>query len=114
MSSGWLERLKECVDRDPRSMRAISIASGNGQNWLQQLFKDGKDPGFGRLAKLLDQLGTGATLYVISGTKLDERDAELFAILLSLSPRVRQEAHDRVRAIEAREGQQEPDPSQGQ
>lgn len=108
MKNEWIDRLRECVDRDGRSMRAISIASGNGQNWLQQVLKDGKDPGFARLARLLDSLGAGATLYVISGTRLDERDAELLRILLSLPPRVRGEALDLFRAIEAREDQSEP------
>ncbi|SDX99225.1 hypothetical protein [Roseicitreum antarcticum] len=103
MNEAWLDRLLECVERDGRSMRAISIAAGNGPNWLQQVFKNKKDPGFNRLAKTLDILGTSATLYVISGTQMGDEDAELFQILLSVPPRVRAEALDLFRAIQSRE-----------
>lgn len=104
MNDEWLDRLLECVKRDGRSMRAISVAAGNGPNWLQQVFKDKKDPGFNRLAKTLDVLGTGAILYVITGTKLGEDDAELLRILLSVPPQVRTEALDLFRAIRLHEG----------
>lgn len=74
MAEGWRERLKERIDQDERSMRALSRAIGHGPNFVQQLLKDGKDPGFQKLADLLSVLGPDATVYVTSGIRLGTPD----------------------------------------
>lgn len=107
----WRSRLMEAVQRDGRSMRAISIAAGHGPNYLQQVLRDQKDPGFGRVARILDVMGTSTMLYVISGTEITDEDAEMLRIVLSLPPTVRSEARDLFRAIQAREELPEPPPS---
>lgn len=72
MSNDWRSRLREVIKRDGRSLRAISAATdGVGENYLQQMLKDEKDPGFSRLARVLAVLGPEATVYIISGTTLD-------------------------------------------
>lgn len=110
ISDEWRNRLKQAIARDGRSLRAISAASGNGQNFLQQVFKDEKDPGFSRMARVLDELGAGAMLYVISGNEMTNEDAEMLRIVLSLPRSVREEALDLFRAIQAREERPEPAP----
>lgn len=70
MIEGWRDRLKEVLDADERSLRAISLKAGHGPNFLSQMFTDGKDPSFPKLAAVLSVLGSGATLYVTSGIKL--------------------------------------------
>lgn len=104
MSDEWFDRLKECVENDERSLRAISADMGVGVNYVQQMLRNRKDPGFTRLAKLLNTLGTGATLYVVSGNKMTDQDAEFFRVALSLPPHVRQEALSFFRALQDREG----------
>lgn len=81
MEDAWRTRLKEVIEADPRSLRAISRESGNGENYVQQMLKDEKDPSFPRLAKVLHVLGTRATLYVINGSVLDEEQQLRSALL---------------------------------
>lgn len=71
MSDDWRERLREVLKSDGRSMRAISAAAQVGENYLQQMLKDEKDPGFSRLARVLSALGPEATVYVASAGSLD-------------------------------------------
>lgn len=71
MSTDWRERLKRVIKDDGRSLRALSAEAAVGENYLQQMLKDEKDPGFTRLAKILSVLGPEATVYVTSGAALD-------------------------------------------
>jgi transcriptional regulator with XRE-family HTH domain len=82
MEDGWRNRLREMIDADGRSKRAISQAVGFGENYVQQVMKDEKDPSFTRLAKLLSELGPRATVYVISGA-LGDPQAQLRSALLA-------------------------------
>lgn len=82
MEDQWRTRLKEVVEADGRSLRAISQAAGFGENYLQQMLKDQKDPSFTKLAKVLSELGPNATFYVTSGMKPDP-DRQLRATLLA-------------------------------
>lgn len=74
MARDWRERLKERVEADERSMRAISVAAGHGPNFIQQLLKDGKEPGFQKLVDLLSVLGPDAAVYVTTGIRLGTED----------------------------------------
>lgn len=74
MARDWRERLKERVEADERSMRAISMAAGHGPNFIQQLLKDGKEPGFQKLVDLLSVLGPDAAVYVTTGIRLGTED----------------------------------------
>lgn len=82
MENGWRERLKEAIADTGKSLRSLSQATGFGENYVQQMLKDEKDPSFPRLAKLLSILGAPATLYVISGTKSDT-ESQLRSALLA-------------------------------
>lgn len=75
MSDDWRDRLREVIKEDGRSLRAISAAAeGVGENYLQQMLKDEKDPTFPRLARVLSVLGPDATVYVTSGIRLGAPD----------------------------------------
>lgn len=84
MDDEWRERLREVIEADGRSLRAISKAAGVGDNYVQQMLKDEKDPTFPRLAKVLNALGTGATLYVISGLRLTPEVETFLRLALSM------------------------------
>ncbi|WP_371687697.1 helix-turn-helix domain-containing protein [Shinella sp. JR1-6] len=70
------------VDADGRSKRALGKATGYGENYVQQILKDDKEPSFTRLAKVLSVLGPRATIYVISGA-LNDTGAQLRSALLA-------------------------------
>ncbi|MCP8895316.1 helix-turn-helix domain-containing protein [Shinella daejeonensis] len=84
MIEGWKDRLEEMLKADGRSLRAISLKAGTGPNFLSQMFKDGKDPSFPKLASVLDVLGSTATLYVTSGMKLTPEAEAFIRLALSL------------------------------
>lgn len=84
MSKTWRERLKAAVEADSRSARRISLEAGLGPNFLQQLFKDGKEPGFDKLSAVLGILGSSATLYVAAGIRLTPQAETFLRLALSL------------------------------
>lgn len=111
MSETWFDRLAIAIERDGRSLRAISQAANCGPNYLQQLMKDRKEPGVERFLKIVKALGTASALYVLTGVDLTRDDEEFFAVVLALKPEVRSEALGFFRALQAGEGGQAPRPS---
>lgn len=92
MENGWFDRLKEAIESDPRSPRAISLAAKCGPNYVQQMLKEGKEPGSDRLARLLDVLGTSGAMYVLAGIRMSDDDRELLKAITPLSPELRASA----------------------
>lgn len=84
MDNEWRARLEEMIAEDGRSLRAISKAAGYGENYVQQMLKDKKQPSFPRLARVLKVLGSGATLYVTSGLRLTAEAEQFLRLALSL------------------------------
>lgn len=84
MKNIWLERLIELVEKDQRSFRELSKAAGCGPNFVQQLIKDRKDPRASQLERLLQALGPGADLYVLTGLQLSNMDLEFLKTVSSL------------------------------
>lgn len=82
MEDEWRVRLNEVVRDDGRSLRALSLAAGFGENYVQQMLKDKKDPSFTKLAKVLAVLGPTATFYVTSGLRPDP-ERQLRSMLLA-------------------------------
>lgn len=91
MRGSWKERLKEVVDADGRSLRQISLAAGRGPNFLSQLFSADKDPSISNLASILNVLGTQATLYVMTGIKLDAQSELFLRLALDMNGKDREE-----------------------
>lgn len=106
---GWRARLEAVIAREGWSKRALSLHCGYGPNFLQQMFNDRKDPGFSKVAKVLDALGAGNMLYVISGIELTAEDQEMLKVFLSLPPDVRPQVIEMFRAIQASKGWPEPE-----
>lgn len=89
MDNSWYPRLLEAIERDPRSRTAISIAAGLGPNYLQQMIKDGKEPGANKLERLLAALGTASTFYIMTGIEAGPEDEEFLRVVLSAPPAMR-------------------------
>jgi transcriptional regulator with XRE-family HTH domain len=84
MDDRWFERLLEAVRRDGRDMKAISLAAGLGENYVQQMVKDRKKPRIDTLVRLLQELGRADTLFIVTGTKFTEEDRRLLEVAASL------------------------------
>lgn len=101
MTDNWLDRLHAAIKDDPRSLRAISTAAGCGPNYLQQMIRDGKEPGADRLARILDVLGREKSLYVLTGIHMTEEDREFLEIVTSLKGEVKADGLRFLRSIQA-------------
>ena len=110
MDNEWRERLKEMIEADGRSLRAISKAAGFGENYVQQMLKDQKEPTFPRLARILSVLGSGATLYVTSGLRLTPEAEQFLRLALTLDEAGRQAVGDAIADLRARTSASESEP----
>lgn len=59
-------------------MKAISLAAGLGENYVQQLVKDRKKPRIDSFVKLLEALGRTDAIYIITGNANLELDDRLY------------------------------------
>lgn len=84
MDDGWFTRLLEAVRRDGRDMKAISLAAGLGENYVQQMVKERKKPRIDTLVRLLNELGRADTLWIITGQEFTDEDRQLLEVASSL------------------------------
>lgn len=110
MQKTWLDRFREALEADQRSMREVSLKAGLGPNFVQQMLTNGKEPGIEKMIRLLNALGTGATLYVISGIEFSREDEGLLSAVLSLDPDLRQQASEFFASLAARSKTAAPPP----
>lgn len=101
MDTNWFPRLLEVIDRDPRSKRQLSKDAGLGDNFVQQMIKNGKQPGAENLQALLDALGYTHMIYILTGIQIGPEDEEAVKTLLSLTPALRQKATELFQQVEA-------------
>jgi transcriptional regulator with XRE-family HTH domain len=80
MDNGWFDRLVDAIVRDGRDMKAISLAAGLGQNYVQQMVKDRKKPKIDTLVRLLNELGRADTLWIITGQEFTDEDRQLLEV----------------------------------
>lgn len=100
MENEWRSRLKEMIDADGRSLRAISKAAGFGENYVQQMLKDKKQPTFPKLARVLGVLGSVATLYVTTGLRLTPEAERFLRLALGLDEKSQKDVRDALAALE--------------
>ena len=98
MDNELIERLREVIEEDPRSMRAISRDAGLGPNYVQQAL-DGRKPTVDKLTKLLSALTDEQRFYVLTGYRMDQETKELLVILSGMDHSLRQEALRFFRAL---------------
>ncbi len=104
MDKNWFPRLIEVIDADPRSKRQLSKDAGLGENFVQQMIKNGKQPGAENLQSLLDALGYAQMIYILTGIQIGPEDEEAVKALLSLKPATRQKATELFLQVEAEGG----------
>lgn len=70
MKENWKTRLLRAVDEDPRSDRAISLATGLGVNTVNELRNTDKSPSIDKVLKLSEELGLSLS-YLFWGAEED-------------------------------------------
>lgn len=104
MNKDWFPRLLAVIEQDPRSKRQLSKDAGLGDNFVQQMIKNRKQPGAENLQAILDALGYAKMIYVLTGIEVRDEDGDAIRALLSLSPAARQKATDLFLEIERGDG----------
>lgn len=102
MSKDWFTRFIEVIERDGRDMKAISLEAGCGQNYVQQMIKNGKRPGVDRLLAILNVLGSASAMYVLTGYEAAPEDQEFLRIVAGLDANLKDDALRLFRSLKAR------------
>jgi len=63
---GWINRLREARAKDGRSLRAISMAAGVGENFLSQMLRYGKAPSIDNFIKVCRALDV-SPIHILTG-----------------------------------------------
>ncbi len=77
----WRDRLAAAITKDGRSMRAISLAAGQNESYVWEMFNKGKEPTITPLVTICSILGV-STHYILTGVEqsaLNERFLKAFA-----------------------------------
>ncbi len=85
MDDKWFDRFVDLIETDGRGMKAISLAAKCGENYVQQMVKNGKRPTVDKFMAILDVLGSASAVYVLTGFKLSSADLEIIKRLSSAS-----------------------------
>jgi transcriptional regulator with XRE-family HTH domain len=83
MTTQWRDRIRTTLEKSGKSMRAVSIAAGLGENYLHSVLGEGKEPSIDRLLKIADTLNISLAwlLYGIDIGPQEERLLRLYAKL---------------------------------
>lgn len=101
---GWRIRLMACIEEEGRSLRSISLQAGLGQNYLNQMVSDRKEPGIEVVRRLCDVLNVSVT-YIVTGNELSKLDEELLAILADIDVEAKKHLRDFLRTVSIASGE---------
>ena len=76
----WRTRLKEAVEASDASMRAVSLASGNGPGYVHSILSEGKEPTIGNLLDVCQALNV-SPIYILFGMKVTPEDEAILEVL---------------------------------
>jgi len=76
----WRERLRAGLAASGKSMRAVSLATGNGQGYVSSILTEGKDPTIENLMAVCDAIPVSLA-YVLYGFDITPEDADLLAAM---------------------------------
>lgn len=102
MLEDWYPRFAKAIKDDGRVMKEISEAAGCGPNYVQQILKDGKRPGVDRFVRILQVLGPGPAMFILTGHEKTSEDDEFILAVASLDPQLKAEARRFLRVLQDR------------
>lgn len=79
-NAAWRQRLEEAVQRDGRSLRDISMASGLSHGYLHGILRDDKEPTLDRFLKICAELNVSAT-HILIGSKVSPATEKIVQLL---------------------------------
>lgn len=103
MNEQMLARLVAAIERDPRTANKLSTDAKLGRNYVRSILEEGKSPKAETLMKLLDALGSNATIYVLTGREVSSEDFEFLELLSNLSPDAKHKAIELFQSLLAHE-----------
>jgi len=109
MEDGWFDRLCEVVIADKRSLRAISMEAGLGQNYLSQMISDGKAPGTEKLSSILRQFPGEIAPYVLLNIRITSADLSMLHRFSKMKPGAQAAFESFLGQLEVDEDSQKPD-----
>lgn len=80
----WRQRLQQAVDRDGRSLRAISLAAGLPETALWEVLNTDKVPGIDRLQAICEALKVSIS-YILEGIELSPESERLLKAFSRMS-----------------------------
>jgi len=83
----WYDRFLLLIKESERPMRDISVAAGCGENYVQQFVGAGKPSKIDKFIRILNELGLPASVYVLTGFKINPDDLAFLDILSSSDAR---------------------------
>lgn len=103
MNTGWYERFVGAIRDDGRDYTAISKAAGLGQNYVQQMIKNGKRPTVDKFLAILNVLGSASAIFVLTGYERDQESEDIMRAFAAMDPALRDDASRFLRALAARQ-----------
>lgn len=100
MVEGWYQRFVNAIEQDGRDLKAISLAARCGENYVQQMLRDGKRPSVDKFMSILGVLGSASAFYVLMGIEMTDEDEAFFRAALSLDPALKAEAYRFFRTLQ--------------
>ncbi|MEH7827644.1 hypothetical protein [Gemmobacter denitrificans] len=79
-NTDWRSRLEAAIKSSGNSMRAVSIASGNGPGYIHGILKEGKDPTIEKLMAVCEAVPVSLA-HVIYGFEITQEDADLLGAM---------------------------------
>lgn len=96
LDTSWRERLRVAIQDAGKSMRAVSLASGNGPGYVHSILSDGKEPTMDNLAAVCDAIPV-SLIYILYGLDVSDEDFEILRALREY-PEIRQGIYQIIRA----------------
>lgn len=83
----WRQRLAAALKESGKSMRSVSLASGNGPGYVHSILEDGKDPKIGNLLDVCAAVPV-SPIYILYGLNVSPEDHAILEAL-QRNPRAR-------------------------
>lgn len=112
MQEGWFERLLEAIKADPRSLNKLSEEANLGRNFVQQMIRNGKEPGSEKLSGLLALFSEQTAMYVLTGLHLDRESLHILDTISRLNTEDRRSAKHILERMAGQRSEPEQSPDQ--
>ena len=107
--AAWFDRLLSLIEESKnagKDYKEISRAAGLGQNYVQQMVKNRKQPTVDKFLAIMNVLGKAKVGYVLTGEEISEEDLMLVEAAAGLPSSAKPAALDFFRQLSASQDKQ--------